>query len=129
LNDELRRKGKWSRDLVFRYPLPDNLGLVLDVHRGNVVGKVVPNSPAANLGLQPGDVLQRLNGVPMHSFADAQFALDRAPLKGAVPITWTRGGKSETAELALPADWKRSDISWRPSLQHLVPTLPLSGQE
>jgi len=27
LNDELKRTGKWEQDRVWRYPLPDNLGL------------------------------------------------------------------------------------------------------
>jgi len=129
LNDDLYRKGKWTREHAWRYPLPDNLGLVLDLHRGNVVGKVTPDSPAARAGLQPGDILQQLNDVPMHSFADAQFALDRAPVKGAIPVKWTRAGEAKTGELPLAKDWKRSDISWRPSMQHMVPVLPLSGQE
>ncbi len=129
LNAELKRAGKWQRDLVWSYPLPDNLGIVLEVDRGNVVKQVVPESSAARVGLRAGDVLRRLNGVPIHSLGDAQFALDRAPRTGAIPVAWQRGREALTGALALTEGWRKSDISWRTSLQRLVPDLPLFGQE
>lgn len=129
LNAQLQKTGKWSLDMVWRYPPPDNLGLVLEVDRGNVVKKVAPDSPAARAGLQAGDVVQRLNGIPVFSFADAQFALDRAPATGAIPVTWKRDGKDLQGELALFANWRKTDISWRPSSQKFVPTLRLSGTD
>jgi serine protease Do len=129
LNDQLRRAGKWSRELAWRYPLPDNLGLLLEVDRGNVVKRVVPGSPAARAGLRPGDVLRQLGGVPVHSQADAQFALDRAPARGKVALAWERGGKGQSGTAALPEGWRKGDITWRPSLQQLVPSLPLYGAE
>jgi predicted metalloprotease with PDZ domain len=129
LNDELERAGRWDRSRVWRYPLPDNLGLTLEVDRGNVVKRVGPGTPAARAGLQAGDVLRRLNGVPIHSLADAQFALDRAEAKGAVGLAWERRGKEQTGTLALPEGWRKSDITWRPSLRGLVPTLPLYGTD
>jgi predicted metalloprotease with PDZ domain len=127
LDEQLRRTGKWQRELAWRYPLPDNLGLILDVNRGNVVQRVTPASPAAQTGLRPGDRLQRLHGVPIHSWGDAQFALDRAPTQGTIAITWMREGTTATALLSLPAGWRKTDIAWRPSLQHLVPSMPLYG--
>jgi serine protease Do len=129
LDDELRRSGKWSRERAFRYPLPDNLGLVLEVDRPNVVRRVRIGSPAERAGLRAGDVLRRLNGVPVHSLADAQFALDRAPAAGKVSLAWERAGKSHSGALDLPEGWRKGDITWRPSLQRLVPSLPLYGTE
>jgi S1-C subfamily serine protease len=129
LNGDLKRTGKWQRDLTWRYPLPDNLGLVLEVDRGNVVAKVQPNSPAARAGVKKGDVVRQLGGVPIHSLADATFALDRAPAKGTVAVAWQRGGEALTADLELAEGWRKSDIGWRPSLHRLVPTLPLAGTE
>src|SRR5205823_4150621 len=55
LNADLRRSGKWTPDLVWRYPLPENVGLELEVDRGNVIKEVKPKSPAAAAGLQAGD--------------------------------------------------------------------------
>jgi S1-C subfamily serine protease len=129
LDRELKQQGKWDRALAWRYPLPDNLGLVLEVNRGNVVERVAPGSAAAKAGLQKGDVLRLLNGVPTHSIADAQFALDRAPSKGQVAVAWERTGERQSATLALADGWRRYDLSWRPSLHRLVPTLPLYGTD
>jgi hypothetical protein len=70
-----------------------------------------------------------LCGVPIHSLADAQFALDRAPPQGKVVLAWEREGKARTGALPLPAGWRKSDITWRPSVRHLVPSLPVFGED
>jgi predicted metalloprotease with PDZ domain len=128
-NNDLRRKGQWSRDLAWRYPLPENVGLKLEVDRGNVVKSARAKSPAAAAGLKAGDVVQHLGGVPIHSFADTQFALDKAPKAGSVAIVWQRGDKVLKEKLALPEGWRRTDISWRPSMQWLVPSARLYGED
>lgn len=129
LNTELKRTGQWERDLVWRYPPPDNLGFILDVDRGNVVEQVKPDTPAARAGLARGDVVRRLNGVPVHSIADAQYGLDRAPAQGVVPLSWERAGASLTGTLPLPEGWRRGDISWRRSMDRMVPSARLSGRD
>jgi S1-C subfamily serine protease len=129
LNDKLERSGKWERELAWRYPLPDNLGLFLEVDRGNVVKRVEAGSAAAQAGLKAGDTVRQLNGIPIHSQADAQFALDRAPRKGPLPLAWERDGKPATGTLTLAEGWRRSDITWRPSMQHQVASLPLYGED
>lgn len=128
-NTELRRTNSWKREMIWRFPLPDNLGLVLEVDRGNVVEKVQANSPAARLGMQKGDRVQRLHDVPIHSLADAQYALDRAPAAGEVEVSWLRDGRTHTGKLGLAEDWRRSDISWRRSMLHLVPSARVSGRD
>ena len=127
LNTQLQKLGQWSRERIWRYPLPDNLGLVLEMDRGNVIKEVHDHSAAAAAGLRSGDVVQRLGPVPIHSFGDAQFALDRAPASGSIPIVWRRGEQITTGNLTLPRGWRKSDISWRPSLQRLVPAARLYG--
>jgi membrane-associated protease RseP (regulator of RpoE activity) len=77
-------------------PHPDNVGIIPDVDRGNVVKTVTPKSPAAKAGLKPGDQLRSLNRVPIHSFGDALFALDRAPKKGEIDVTWERDGQARS---------------------------------
>jgi predicted metalloprotease with PDZ domain len=129
LNAELRREGKWQRDLAWRYPLPDNLGLALEVDRGNVVRQVTAGSVAAQTGIARGDTVRLLGGVPIHSLADAQFALDRAPPRGKIDLAWERAGKEHKATLTLPAGWRTSDITWRPSMSPFVPRLPLYGSD
>jgi serine protease Do len=94
-----------------------------------VVKRVEPGSAAARAGLKEGDAVRLLRGVPVHSLADAQFALDRAPPKGTIPVTFERAGKSQTATLALAEGWRKTDITWRRSLRRFVPVLPLYGAE
>jgi predicted metalloprotease with PDZ domain len=129
LDLDLTRAGKWTRDLVWRYPPPDNVGIIPDVDRGNVVKTVTPESPAARAGLKPGDLLRSLNRVPIHSFGDAQFALDRAPAKGGIDVAWERDGTAMSAKLELSEGWKQTDITWRASQQHRIPSLKLYGDD
>jgi S1-C subfamily serine protease len=127
LNSQSQKLGQWSRDLIWRYPLPENLGFGLELDRGNVIKEVKDHSPAAATGLRPGDTVQRLHEVPIHSFADAQFALDRAPQTGSIGIVWRRGSRICNGELSLPEGWRKTDLTWRPSMQRLVPAARLYG--
>ncbi len=129
LNGNLKRTGQWTRDMVWRYPLPENLGITLEVDRGNIVKKVAAKSPAAAAGLQAGDRITRLGAVPIHSFGDAQFALDIAPKTGTLAVTWQRGDVRQDKQITLPDGWRKTDISWRPSVQQLVPSLRLYGTD
>jgi serine protease Do len=130
--DDLVALGKWDRNEVWAYPLPENIGLSLEIDRGNVVRKVMSSSPAARAGIQAGDILGRLNGYPIHSFADAQYALHKAPVQGRIAVSWRRGGRQQRATLQratleLAAGWRKTNITWRPSLLALLPSLPLRG--
>ena len=129
LDNDVKKKGKWGPDRIWRYPLPDNLGFDLEIDRGNVVNKVRDRTPASAAGLKAGDVVLRLNQEPVHSFGDAQFALDIAPGTGAIEIVWQRAGDTLKSKLKLPDGWRKTDIAWRPSLQRLVPSARLSGRD
>jgi len=127
--DRMDREGKWNLDMAFRYPLPDNLGFVLDVDRSNIVKEVNRVSPAANAGIQPGDEITTLNRVPIHSFGDAGFALDGAPKRGSITVSWQRGDREMSGKITLPDRWRRTDISWRPSLQGFVASPRVYGKD
>jgi membrane-associated protease RseP (regulator of RpoE activity) len=129
LNRKLIADGDWARDSVYRYPLPDNLGVRLEVNRGNVVEKITPGSPAEKAGLKKGDLVKQLGDVPIHSFGDATYALDKAPASGALSLSWMRDEESLTASIELPKGWRKTDISWRPSLRRLIPSMPLRGDD
>lgn len=129
LHDRLQKTGQWSLDLAYRYPPPDNLGFVLEVDRGNVVREVKEGTPAAKAGLKSGDVIRKLGDVPIHSFGDAQYALDRAPKTGAIEVSWQRAGEEAQAKLELQEGWRRGDVSWRPSIRYLVPFARLYGTD
>src|ERR1700693_6142098 len=115
--------------MVWRYPPPENLGFDVEVDRGNVIKAVKAGSPATGAGLAVADVLERVHGVPIHSFADAQFALDIAPTAGAIEVVWRRGGEVSKGLMALPEEWRKCDISWRPSMRHWVASARLYGTD
>lgn len=129
LNRKLVSDGDWSRDDVWRFPLPENVGVRLSVDKSHTVEKVLPDSPAEKVGLKAGDRLVRLGTVPVHSFADAQFALDKAPAKGTIEVAWSRDGTISTGTLTLGEHWKKVDVSWRASMRRLIPTMPLYGDD
>jgi hypothetical protein len=121
--------GTWRREDLWSYPLPENVGLTLEVDRGNRVKSVQPGSPADRVGLRAGDVVQRLNGFAVASFADAQYALHRAPAEAKVALTWQRDGWSQDSTLALKPGWRKTNLTWRPSLLDILPGLSLYGED
>ncbi len=127
--DLAKDTGTWQRNSVWRYPLPENVGLTLDVDQGNTVKKVTDESAAAKLGLLPGDTLEEINGYSVASFADAQFALHQAPSKGTISLVWQRNGKTYRGMLSLEKGWRKTNITWRPSLLDILPALPLYGED
>jgi membrane-associated protease RseP (regulator of RpoE activity) len=127
-NKKLKQNGLWNRDYVWRYPLPDNLGFVLEVDRGNVIERVERDSPAARVGLRPGDVVDKIGGHTIRSFGDAQFALDKAPKSGSIEITWRRGDKTLRKCVSLSEGWRRTDLSWRRSMQWAIPSARVVGR-
>jgi predicted metalloprotease with PDZ domain len=129
INEKLVKDGRWSRDSAWRFPLPESVGMKLDLDNGNVVESVTPDTPAASAGLAPGDKLLTIGQIPIHSFADAQFALDKAPVRGALDVLWLRAQDAMRSTLNLPDDWKRADITWRTSMQRMIPSFPMSGEE
>ena len=127
--NRLDEAGKWELDLAFRFPLPENLGMKLEVNRGNQIETIAEDSPAEVAGIRVGDKITMLNNVPIHSFGDAQYALDLAPKNGSIPVAWQRGDESIESKLKLPDRWRRSDISWRPSLKNFVASARVYGKD
>ena len=129
INRKIVSDGDWSRDHVYRYPLPDNIGVILDVDRGNMVEKVISDSPAQKAGIRAGDRLAKIGTISVHSIADASFALDKAPLLGSLSVEYYRDGKLSKTNVLLGENWKKSDISWRPSMRFLKPNFAVYGPD
>ena len=121
--------GRWRRNEVWVYPLPQNLGLTLEVDRGNRVQTVAPGSSAARAGLQAGDILSAIDGRPIASIADVQFALHRAPAQGHITVDWTRARQPQSAELELGEGWRETDLSWRASVRRIGPPPCVHGED
>jgi hypothetical protein len=131
---DLRREsrqssGAWSLDEVWVYPPPENVGLTLEVDRGDRVARVAPGSPAGRAGLRGGDRLTAVGGLPVASIADVQYALHRARAARALDVAFRRDGHARAVTLDLPEGWRKSDVSWRWSLRGLDPVPPLRGDD
>jgi hypothetical protein len=127
--NELKAQGKWDRDSIWVYPLPENVGITLDVDHGNLVKRILASSAAAKVGVKPGDLVRSLNNYPVASFADASYGLHKAPVQGSIPITWSRDGKEQSGQLEVAVGWRKTNITWRPSLLDILPALPFSGDD
>jgi serine protease Do len=125
----LQSQGKWSRDDRWVYPPPENVGIALDLDRADHIKSITKDSAAAKAGMQAGDVIKKLNGYRVASFGDAQFALHKASAKGSVPVTWAREGKEMSGTLELTDGWRKSNLTWRPSMMDMLPSLSLSGDD
>jgi hypothetical protein len=111
------RKGAIPDEVLFPYPHPKALGLVLDPKEKATVLRVEAQSPAEQAGFRKGDEIVRLEGQPLLSIADVQWVLHRAPAGGApLKAAVRRGGRQAELTLTLPKGWReRDDISWRAS--------------
>ena len=103
--------------LLYSYPHPKNIGLILDPKDRAVVLEVVPGTPAAKAKLLKGDSIMSLSGQPLVSMADVQWVLHTtSPEGGQIPIRIERDGKELPLTLSLESGWReREDLSWRAS--------------
>lgn len=115
--------GTFNDDLLWRYPLPENVGLTINPQSGVRIMKVLPGSPAEQAGLKAGENVTHINGQAITSIADMQWVLHS--LKNAGDSVSFHTDKSGSHELQLAEGWKKNDISWRGSLWSLPPKFPV----
>lgn len=127
--ESMQAEGKWRLEELWVYPLPENIGLTLDIDRGDRVGRVAADSPAARAGIQTGDRLLTINEQTIASFADAQYALHRAPARGTLTVVWQHKEQTRKAELTLAEGWRKTDLSWRWSLRGVDPRPWVHGDD
>ncbi len=115
------------------YPLPENVGLKMDVDDGLRVKSVTPDSPAARASIEAGDDLMTLNGQRLLSQADIQWVLHQVPAETKLAVTFARKGQPQQKTIALSGNWKETDLSWRassgPGLRYGLWTVPLPEAE
>ena len=115
------REGKLSQPDIWVYPLPENIGLTLDVNDGLLVKRVHEESPAQVAGMKAGDELLAMNGQPLLSQSDIQWALHHLPEGAPCAVRLRRGNEELVCSLSLTGDWRRTEISWRDSLTGIRP--------
>jgi hypothetical protein len=121
---------------LWTHPLPENIGLTMDVDDGLRVESVTPESFADKAGIRAGDVLVSLAGQTLISQADVQWVLHRSPVEAKLGVLFFRGGKERAATVAtltLSGSWKESDIAWRsssgPGLRYGFWPVPLAASD
>jgi hypothetical protein len=101
-------------ELLWSWPLPDWLGLSLDPSERATVKTVSAGSAAAAAGFREGDRIVALEGQPVISIADVQWALQHAKEPGVVTAEVERDGARRSIGLPLAKGWRRAgDFSWR----------------
>ena len=103
--------------ILFPYPHPKSLGLILDPKECATILKVEPDSHAAKVGFEAGDVIKQMDSQPILSIADVQWVLHNTVEGGEkIKILLLRKGNPHFLVLDLPKGWKQNeDISWRSS--------------
>lgn len=100
------------------WPLPENVGLVLNRDHGLLVDSVIPNSAAHQAGMKARDVLGSGDDLRLFSQADFMGVLHRGPSgAGSVHVRWWRDGEVQDGELHVEAGWRATKLSWRKSVQ------------
>lgn len=112
-----QKKEPMPEHVLFPYPHPKSLGLILDPKEKATVSQVDKGSLAETAGFRAGDAIRSLNGQPLLSIADVQWVLHNTPAAGGtLKAEVQRGGKLEAVTLELPAGWRRKDdMTWRAS--------------
>lgn len=120
---DARRDFYWEQSqpipepILFPYPHPKAVGMILDPNQRATVKDIVAGTPAAASGLQPNDEILLMNGQPLLSMADVQWILHHVPADGGkVTLSVRRDDEAIAAVLELGPGWRQADdISWRVS--------------
>ncbi len=116
--DYYRSQNKpFPETLMFPYPHPKELGLILDPEQRATIKEVTKGSFAEQSGFKTGDRIVSLAGQPLLSIADVQWVLQHTAGKPTtLPATVQRDGKTMQIDLGLPDGWRTNgDLSWRVS--------------
>ena len=108
--------GLLSHKTLTPWPMPSVIGFELDRKSVATVGEVTAGSPAAEAGLEVGDIIITMQGQPILSLADVQWVLHHTTEAGTLVLRIQRGELEKDLVLRLAKDWDHSsDIAWRVS--------------
>jgi serine protease Do len=99
------------------WPLPENVGIILDRDDGLLVKSVQADSPAAAAGIKAGDALAVAGDRRLFGQADFRGVLHRGPQgAGSIPLMWIRDGKVMAGKLNVSDGWRKTILEWRMSI-------------
>ena len=128
-NNTAYEEGAFDQDTMWKYPLPESVGMTIDVDSGNIVESVEDGSFAAEAGILPGDIVVSMEGQAIISQADMQWVLHHAASDSEVEVVVERDGADAPKTLAVSGEWKRSNIIWRASFPSIRPHLWVRAPE
>ncbi len=76
-----------------------DLGINVKTDRGALITNIIRNSPAAQAGLQKGDVIQSINGRAIASANDVQQAVEASTIGSNVSLQVNRSGQTVTLSI------------------------------
>lgn len=115
LNMEALDSGTFKvEQLTEKWPLPENVGILLDRDDGLLVKKIFDGSPAQAAGLQPGDRLGMANETRLFGQADFRGVLHRASHgKDSIEVAWKRNEGILFGSLDVQPGWRANQYAWR----------------
>ncbi len=123
--------GTWSRSEIWKYPLPDQVGLLMEVEDPSLIRKVASSSAAYRSRIRSKDRIIYLEDQRVRSHADIQWVLENAsPNATTLRVVVERKGKRKELKLRLRKGWKVSDskvVSWRPTIWSYRPAPGFGG--
>jgi Do/DeqQ family serine protease len=99
-------------DLKERINSTPDLNFQITEDQGVLIFEVVPNSPAAQAGLRPGDIIQAIDGQAVTKASQVQQKVDATTLGNTLKLEIKRQGKSEALAIKpepLPAQLSQSN--------------------
>lgn len=124
IHEDLYNRKELTHEKLWKYPLPDNLGISIDPETPNEVKSVMLGKPAAKAGLKSGDKITHVNGQRILSIADIQWVLHGLTNgKEIINFQIQRDGNQIESALKTREGWKKTDISWRASMWNLPPRM------
>jgi serine protease Do len=104
---QLKAKGAVTRGwlgVVIQRITPDlTEALGLSDEKGALVSKVIPDGPAAEAGIEHGDVIVEFDGHPIDSWNELPRVVAGTPVGEKVEVVVMRSGKSKTFEVEISA--------------------------
>jgi serine protease Do len=88
--------------------------LKLPAERGVLLGRIVPDSPAAKAGLKENDVITEINGQRVEGEAQFRRMIREIPAGRTVQLTVWRDGRAQSVSVTLGKAEERSEMWLRP---------------
>lgn len=88
----------------------ENIGFKVNQDSGVIISGVMKRSPAAESGLRPGDIIQKINGKSVNTASDIQTTVEASAIGQPLTLDVLRNGQTQSLQVKpapLPSESKR----------------------